>query len=211
MWPKTILRPTSKSAVTIVLSGLLFTACDGYVQLCGDYACVYYQSDCRSGRHCDQTRQCESAGSIRDRAPRILNQLREAERACTGNAISNPMAATAENVGWDEGLAQVSESHARDMAHNNFVSFVGSNGLSTSQRVSEAGITASIVYESLYSGPQTAAEAINYWLDVATDCQQLINTNTTRLGMACSISDQNDQGPYWSLLLAGPEDQTITR
>lgn len=211
MLRKTILQLTSKLAITVALTGLLLSACDGFVQLCGEYACVHYQSDCQSGKNCEQTRQCESAGSIRDRAPRILNELREARRACAGNAISNPLAAEYEILGWDEALTGLSESHARDMADNNFVSFVGSNGLTTKERARDAGITASNVVESIHSGPQTAAEAINFWLDVETDCQQLINTNTTRLGMACSISDQNNNGPYWSLLLAGPETQTITQ
>lgn len=196
--------------MAVMLCGLLISACDGYVQLCGDYACVHYQSDCHAGKNCDKTRRCESAGSIRDRAPRILNELREAQRACAGSAINN-MASAPITLAWDETLTQVSESHARDMAENNFLSFTGSNGLSTSERVSDAGVRASIVLESIHAGPQTAAEAINFWLDVNTDCEQLINSATTRMGMACSISDQNNSAPHWSLLLAGPETQSITQ
>ena len=61
------------------------------------------------------------------------------------------------------------------------------------------------VTESIGVGPQTTAEIINYWLDNNTDCQQLLNTETTRIGMACEVADEVGEGPYWSLLLASPE------
>ena len=173
------------------------------MQLCGEYACVRYQNECDSSRNCSQARQCESAGSIRDRAPRIINQLREAQRSCGINVgIAN---GNTSNLSWDETLANVSQSHARDMANNRFESFVGSNGLSTSDRVLSAGIESLTVFESVASGPQTAAEVINRWLDINTDCQHLIAASTTRIGMACAVRELDNSGPYWSLLLAGPE------
>jgi len=91
------------------------------------------------------------------------------------------------------------------MANNRFESFVGTNGLSTSERVSLAGIDSLTVFESITSGPQTAAEAINRWLDIQTDCQQIIDLNITRIGMACDVNEFDNNGPYWSLLLVGPE------
>jgi len=214
-----------------LLPVLLLSACDGAaVQLCGDYACVRYQNSCQSNIHvnCRTTlvRQCESAGSIRDRAPRIISELREAERACginsgqsdSGQSSSSQSSTNSNSITindsvsdnrllWDESLVQVSEVHARDMANNGFESFVGTNGLTTSERVQLAGINSALVTESIDSGQQTSAEVINTWLDIPTDCAQLLNVQTTRIGMACAVPNSGNSGPYWSLLLAGPEPQ----
>ena len=188
----------------LLLQSVLLVACD-VVQLCGEYVCVAYQDDCdglHSNRECQsQPRQCEAPGSIRDRAPDIINQLREAQRSCTAGMVE----ANAAVVSWDATLASVSVAHTRDMAENQFESFVGSDGLSTKQRLSAAGIEAMLVFENISVGPQTVAETINYWLDINTDCQQMVNTQTTRMGMACTVSTSSESGPYWSLLLAGPE------
>lgn len=187
-----------------LLSSCLLTACDKAL-LCGEYACVWFQDDCENSYNCSEPRQCEAAGSIRDRAPRIINQLRDAQRSCNGQsnlALINPAAS---ELNWDETLARVSNSHATDMAKTQVESFVGADGLSTSQRVFAAGIESLTVFESVTSGPQTTAEAINSWLDISTDCQQLIHPEITRVGMACAVDEFDNSGPYWSLLLAGPE------
>lgn len=190
----------------VLLSSSLLIGCDAAL-LCGEYACVRYQNDCERTHSCSEPRlrQCEAAGSIRDRAPRIIDQLRDAQRSCgTSSSVALISTNTGELV-WDETLASISNSHARDMANNRFESFVGTNGLSTSERVSLAGIESLTVFESVTSGPQTSAEAINHWLDVGTDCQQLVHPNITRIGMACAVDDRGNSGPYWSLLLVGPE------
>lgn len=189
----------------VLLSTCLLIGCDA-VQLCGRYACVAYQDNCERTRNCtESSRQCEAAGSIRDRAPRIINQLRDAQRSCGGSSGLALIGTEASTLIWDETVARVSNSHATDMANNRFESFVGTNGLSTSERVSLAGIDSLTVFESITSGPQTAAEAINRWLDIQTDCQQIIDLNITRIGMACDVNEFDNNGPYWSLLLVGPE------
>ncbi len=186
--------------VLAVSSVSVLVACDGAAYLCGDYACLYYQSSCDTTNTCGETKQCEAAGNIRDRAPRIINELREAKRACSVGVQSENRA----RLVWDADLATASELHSRDMAENRFESFNGTDGLSSAQRVDMTGFSASIVAESIVSGPQTAAEAINYWLDIEADCKQLLSENTTRIGMACNLSDSPDPTPYWSLLLANP-------
>ncbi len=203
-----------QSTIALAVSCVLLSACDGAVQLCGEYACLYYQNDYRDDCHslnfsnsnCNsQPKRCEAASSIRDRAPRILQELRTAQRACSsGLNQTNP---TDENstIVWDESLATLSDAHARDMASTGVESFVGSNGLSTSDRAQVAGIESELLTESIHTGAQTTAEAINAWLDIQTDCEQLVNPQTTRIGMACATTERTNDGPYWSMILAGPE------
>jgi len=194
--------PLTALFVLVVCSA---AACDGAaVQLCGRYACVNYQSSqssrCDFGGRCFEVRQCESAGSIRDRAPRIINELRQAQRTCSSAStqVSDAL------VVWDEDLASASTSHSIDMARNRFESFTGTNGTTSTDRVSLTGFNASLVLESIGSGPQTSAEMINFWLDIPTDCNQLLSSDTSRVGMACTLSNAPDSQPFWSLVLAEP-------
>lgn len=199
-------RHYKKRAIALALaSTCLLISCDGAIQLCGEYACASFQSSCPTGVNCNEPKQCESAGSIRDRAPRIINELRNAQRSCS----STLQAENRTRLVWDVNLASASQSHSRDMAENRFESFIGTNGLSSSERVELFDFQAQIVTESIGIGAQTTAEIINQWLDVQTDCEQMLLRNTSKIGMACTLSDERDATPYWSLLLASPQTGVI--
>lgn len=179
---------------------LVLQACENSsVQLCGEFACVAFDGTRCEGNDCAQPRACESASSIRDRAPAILNELRVAQRRCNNVAQSTTL------LVWDNNLSEASTRHSRDMANFNFDSFTGSDGSSSRDRANDAGVFASQIVESVGRGPQTSAEMINTWLEIPTDCGQLLNPQFTRVAMACSASSQNGVGPFWSLLLASPE------
>ncbi len=191
---------TNHIASMLVLASItsFLAACDGLTtQLCGRYACLTVD-DTNRGSSNASPRQCESASSIRDRAPAILNQLRQSQRSCAGLVQANA------TLVWDAGLADASVTHTRDMARFNFDSFTGSDGSSSADRVERAGVVATQLAESIGRGPQTSAEMINTWLDIPTDCRQLLNPQFTRVGMACSVGQQSQNGPFWSLLLATP-------
>lgn len=206
---KTIKRYRSNHKVWSLASVcvLALSACEGALQLCGEYACVYYQSDCHVSGTCHEPSQCESASSIRDRAPRILNELRTAQRSCKGLSQDQNQ----NRLVWDEQLGSASESHSKDMAQNRYESFTGSNGISSTGRVELTGFNAKAVVENISSGQQTVAEVINHWLDNETDCNNMLSTNTSKMGMACTLSDEPDRRPYWSLILADPDVVAIQR
>lgn len=112
---------------------------------------------------------------------------------------------------WDEKLASASLAHSQDMAENRFEQFEGSNGLTSSERVELVEFEANMVLESIGSGAQTSAEIINYWLDIQTDCDQMLISLTTKIGMACTLSDEPDATTYWSLVLANTNETSIRR
>ncbi len=183
-----------------IMTGTLI-ACDGAVQLCGEYACVYYENNCHNDAHCSSNRVCESASSIRDRAPRIINELRVTQRACS--AASNTQSAV--DVIWDDALTNASTAHSSDMSQNGLSSFIGSDGSTTAIRLQSAGAMPALFAENILSGTQTSAETINAWLDIQTDCEHMLNSAFTRIGMSCNASSAGSDGPYWSLILAGPD------
>jgi len=189
------------------LVAVIVSACDGSVQLCGEYACVFYQSDCERTNSCNNRRSCESAGSVRDRTPQLINQLRSSNRNCGSTlfASSENPDAQADRAQWDTALELASTNHARDMAELRIETFVGSNGLLTADRVELAGSTATMVVESIGSGPQTAAEIINFWLDIESDCRQMLNPEFTQIALSCALSNEKEPVPFWSLVLAKPE------
>jgi len=185
--------------IAIITSTLM--ACDGAVQLCGQYACVYYENDCHNDNNCSSNPVCESAGSIRDRAPRIINELRSAQRACS--AVANTQNSV--TVVWDDTLTIASVAHSTDMSQTGVSSFIGSDGSTTALRIQNAGATPAVFAENILSGTQTSAETINSWLDIQTDCEHMLDNSYTRIGMSCNVSASDNNGPYWSLILAGPE------
>lgn len=198
-------------ASLLALPALLLTSCQSALLLCGEYACLYYQSDCEISGTCDRQSQCEFASSIRDRAPRIINELRNTNRQCPGQASNQNSIAIAnlnnnDQLIWSNELAAVAQQHANDMASINMESFISSSGLTVQERVANADFSAVLVVENVGSGVQTTAEVINAWLDSETDCQNMIDTQTISMGMACSIDHRNRAGtPFWSLILATPE------
>ena len=185
----------------IAIMSALLISCDGAVQLCGEYACVYYENNCQNDNNCSTERVCESASSIRDRAPRILNELRATQRACSSAANTQSNVA----LSWDDALTSASSLHSSDMAQIGFTSFIGSDGSTTAIRMQNAGAMPEQFAENIQSGTQTSAETINAWLDIETDCEHMLNTAFTRMGMSCSAASSSTEGPYWSLILAGPD------
>lgn len=206
-------RHRLRRALAVYLLPLLLSACDTSVLLCGQYLCVSYQADCTEPG-CQEPRHCESAGSIRDRVPRLLIALRDAQRSCSADATlaTDSDASRHENPGapaelqWSDNLAAVATLHARDMAMHDFVSFSGSDGLNTETRLDAADLSVADFAESVAHGKETAAGTINSWLDNATDCRQLLDTRLSQVGAACATAPSNDRGPYWSLLLIAPAD-----
>jgi len=183
-----------------IMTGALI-ACDGAVQLCGQYACVYYENQCDNDNNCSSNRDCESPGNIRDRAPRIINELRATQRACSAAANTQNSVALI----WDDVLTTASSAHTSDMSQTGVTSFIGSDGSTTAIRIQSTGATPDQFAENIQSGTQTSAATINAWLDIQTDCEHLLNTAYTRMGMSCSTSASGQDGPYWSLILAGPD------
>jgi len=178
------------------------TSCDAGIILCGRYICVAGYDDCFGGHCDDRSRRCESAGLIRDRIPQILDQLRVAQRTC---AADHQLAESPETIQWNTVLAQAATRHARDMASNDFISFIGTDSSTTESRVPNSENDYDQLKESILGGVQTSASAINSWLDVETDCRQLLDADLTEVGAACATAPNYDRGPYWSLLLGDPK------
>lgn len=105
-------------------------------------------------------------------------------------------------------LSTAAKDHAVDMLCNDYLSHFGLDGSTPEDRVREAGFTASVVREDLYAlhpayggNPQSA---FDWWMSDADSKADLLNTNTTVVGIAYVSSDESLLGGYFVVLSARP-------
>jgi uncharacterized protein YkwD len=105
-------------------------------------------------------------------------------------------------------LATAAKDHAVDMLCNNYLSHVSLDGSTPEQRVQEAGFTASLVVENLYAlhpayggNPQSA---FDWWMGDDAARADLLNANTTVVGLAYVTSEESLLGGYFVVVSARP-------
>jgi uncharacterized protein YkwD len=105
-------------------------------------------------------------------------------------------------------LTEAARDHAVDMLCNNYLSHIGLDGSTPEERVQKAGFTASLVLENLYAlapefggNPQTA---FDWWMNDPESKADLLNTNTTAVGIAYVTSDESLLGGYFVVVSARP-------
>jgi uncharacterized protein YkwD len=105
-------------------------------------------------------------------------------------------------------LTTAAKNHAVDMLCNNYLSHLGLDGSKPEDRVRKAGFTASLVLEDLYAlhpayggNPQSA---FDWWMSDPTSKADLLNANTTTVGIAYVTSDASLLGGYFVIVSAKP-------
>lgn len=105
-------------------------------------------------------------------------------------------------------LAEAAQEHAVDMLCNNYLSHIGLDGSKPEDRVRDAGFTASLVLEDLYAlhpayggNPQSA---MDWWMGNSDSKADLLNENTTIVGIAYVYSEESLLGGYFVVISASP-------
>jgi uncharacterized protein YkwD len=105
-------------------------------------------------------------------------------------------------------LATAAKDHAVDMLCNDYLSHISPDGSTPEDRAQDAGFTASLVLENLYAlhpayggNPQSA---FDWWMNDADSKADLLNANTTVVGIAYVTSDESLLGGYFVVLSARP-------
>jgi len=149
---------------------------------------------------CNREFRCPDADSIRFSAVDAINTARQSpalSRCADTTDLSLPQ------LGWNETLFAAADRQARDMAGNNFVDGLGSDGVSIDIRVNALDGSFSNVAQLVAGGFADSRVLINEWLLQTTDCEQLLSGAATSFAMACRYDSNSDFGTYWSLVLAG--------
>ena len=108
----------------------------------------------------------------------------------------------------NQNLSTAANAHATDMLCNNYFSPIGLDGSTVQSRVAKQGYSASIVVENLYAlqpafgmSPQVA---FNWWNQNTASRDNLLNPDTTEIGIAY-VSDENTLfGAYFVVTFAKP-------
>ena len=105
-------------------------------------------------------------------------------------------------------LATAAKNHAVDMLCNNYLSHIGLNGSTPESRAKAAGFSGTLVLEDLYAlhpayggNPQSA---MTWWMSDPTSKADLLNRDTTVVGIAYVSSDQSLLGGYFVVLSGKP-------
>lgn len=108
----------------------------------------------------------------------------------------------------DPQLTDAAESHAEDMLCNDYFSPLGLDGSTPEERVEAAGFDASLVVENRFAlhpalggNPQTA---IDWWLNNPESRADLLNADTTVMGIAYAFSEESLFGGYFVVVSAAP-------
>ena len=105
-------------------------------------------------------------------------------------------------------LTAAAEAHATDMLCNDYLSHIGLDGSTPEQRVEAAGYDASLVVENLYAlhpayggNPQSA---MDWWMSDPESREDLLNEDTTVVGIAYATSAESLLGGYFVVVSASP-------
>jgi len=82
------------------------------------------------------------------------------------------------------------------MGGHNFFSHTGSDGLSPSQRVTNAGYSWRTTGENIAAGITSADEVIDGWLPSPEHCANIMNDRYTEVGAARYYNDSTDYRYY---------------
>jgi uncharacterized protein YkwD len=126
------------------------------------------------------------------RVLQLINKARQQSRRC-GN---KEFAATAP-LHSSPALENAAQSHAQDMAENNYLGHESTAGGLPGDRAKAAGYVWSGIGENVAAGQTTAEEVVGTWLSSAGHCENLMSPGYSETGVAHAISRVSDKGTYW--------------
>lgn len=92
---------------------------------------------------------------------------------------------------WDARLEAAARRHSKDMAENDHFAHRGTDGLTTGERVREAGYDWRIVGENLARNQVSVRQVMGDWLDSPVHCRQLLAPEFLEIGAA-------ESDGYWT-------------
>jgi uncharacterized protein YkwD len=98
--------------------------------------------------------------------------------------------------------------HSADMACNNFINHIGSDGSSWYTRIAAQGYSYSTALENIVVGNPdfggNAQYAYNWWMNSQVHRDNILNPKVTELGLGYVYNPASEYGGYFTLVLARP-------
>ncbi len=130
----------------------------------------------------------------------LINEAREQGRRCGRKSFTATAALRA-----NAALEQAVQSHALDMAENNFLGHEGTSGSLPGDRAATAGYAWASIGENVAAGQTTAEEVVGTWLASSGHCENLMSPDYTETGVAHAVSRSSDKGTYWAQIFGRPK------
>jgi uncharacterized protein YkwD len=99
-------------------------------------------------------------------------------------------------VRLDDRLTEAAVRHSRDMAENDFVKHVGSDGSTFDQRIRDAGYP-SPRSENIAAGQRTAADVVRSWMSSSGHRRNILDCSAADMGLGRAESDSRF-GVHWT-------------
>jgi uncharacterized protein YkwD len=131
---------------------------------------------------------------------RILAKVNE-ERM-KGRKCGNKYYRAVKPLAWSDTLGEAALNHSLDMAENDFLSHIGSDGSDPGERLSKAGYGWTAYGECIGEGHRTPEEAIRGWLKSELHCKNIMNPEFKEAGSAFARS--GSLKIYWTLVFGSP-------
>jgi uncharacterized protein YkwD len=145
------------------------------------------------------TPELESPREVAGRVLALANEARARARRC-----GNKSFAAAPPLKLVSQLTDAALAHSRDLARHDRLSHEGSDGSTPAARVARENYAWRLVGENVASGPTTAEEVMEGWLDSPGHCENLMNPRFTDMGLAYTVDAKSESGVYWAQVFATP-------
>ncbi|MBI3943064.1 MAG: S8 family serine peptidase [Chloroflexi bacterium] len=101
-------------------------------------------------------------------------------------------------------LSTAAQGHANDMVTRNFISHIGSDGSSPTQRVARQGYQASRVEEAIAAGITNASDAVAAWMNSPIHRALILDPALVDVGGGYAENTAATYRYYWVLVLTSP-------
>ena len=142
----------------------------------------------------------ENAADASQRVLKLANEARARPRRCGGTQFQ-----AAPPLKLEQRLNEAASVQARDMARHNMLEHEGTDGSTPAIRITRTGYAWRTVGENVASGPTSADEVMEGWLDSPGHCANLMNPRFTEMGIAYVVDPRSESGVYWSQVFAAPK------
>lgn len=102
---------------------------------------------------------------------------------------------------YDPNLAQLAQTHACDMARNDFFSHTGSGNVTFSHRVVAAGLRRCTMSENIGMGLRSSEQAHRAWMDSRGHRNNILRPNNSRVGLGIAMP-RNGRDIRWVTVFA---------
>jgi uncharacterized protein YkwD len=100
-------------------------------------------------------------------------------------------------------LTLAAQGHSMDMAQNNFVNHIGSDGSNPFDRMDKAGAMYGSASENVAAGPPTPADVVKGWMDSPGHRVNILNPRYTHIGIGLQVQEGSPYKYYWTQKFRG--------